>query len=240
MSQQLPEAQRKDEAAASISNLILSAEARAGTLLRLAPLAERLDMSVTPVREALLILAQEGWVVQEPNRGFRVAPIRRNDVDDNVLVRQFLAGELAARAAQRLTLDELDELAAIDDELHDLPQAASDRIVALNQRFHGVVDAAADSPRLRFIRGASRLSLSKMADVEGWLEYTKISHTPLLEALGRRDAEAARAVGSDHYRGGAELVVRHWSKIGLWTDDDDADATRDSARPLRMLEARAL
>jgi DNA-binding GntR family transcriptional regulator len=212
--------QLKDEAAAAICRLILAGEARGGTLLRLAPVAAQLQMSVTPVREALLILAQEGWVVQEPNVGFRVAPLRRSEVEDMFLVRRFIAGELTARAALRLTYDRLNELAAIDRELGSIPLTDGGRIVQLNDRLHRVIDEAADSPRLSYMRGASRLSVPNMADVDGWPEHTKTSHAPVLDALRRRDVEAARACGSEHYRDGAALILRHWDGLGLWADDD--------------------
>src|SRR5262245_32352064 len=94
-----PRPQLKDEAAAHIRELIVSGQVSPGQLLRLAPLAERLGASITPIREALLLLAQDGWVVQEPNRGFRIAAITRRDVEDAYLVQAFVAGELAARAA---------------------------------------------------------------------------------------------------------------------------------------------
>src|SRR5438552_3432436 len=66
--------------ASLIRDQILSGELKYGEALRLAPLAEKLDMSITPVREALLQLAQDGWVVHQPNRGFRVVPMRRDNV----------------------------------------------------------------------------------------------------------------------------------------------------------------
>ena len=62
--------------ASAIRNEILPGGVQHEEQVKIAPLAEKLKMSITPVREALLLLAQDGWVVHEPNRGFRMAPIR--------------------------------------------------------------------------------------------------------------------------------------------------------------------
>ena len=86
--------QLRDEAASYLRELITAGQVAPGDLLRLAPLAEQLGMSITPVRESLLLLARDGWVVQEPHRGFRVAQIRRQDVADTflLLLLEFVSG----------------------------------------------------------------------------------------------------------------------------------------------------
>ena len=112
--------QLKDEAAAHIRGLIASGQVQSGELMRLAPLAERVGASVTPVREALLLLAQDGWVVQEPNRGFRVAPITRRDVSDDYWVHAQVAGELAARLARVIDEETLALLRRLDQQIREL------------------------------------------------------------------------------------------------------------------------
>src|SRR5438105_2046589 len=106
--------QLKDEAAAHIRELIVSGQVAPGELVRLAPLAERLGASVTPVREALLLLAQDGWVTQEPNRGFRVGSFTRRDIADAYWVHARVAAELAARAALVVTSETLAVLRELD------------------------------------------------------------------------------------------------------------------------------
>jgi DNA-binding GntR family transcriptional regulator len=76
--------QLRTDVASAIREQILSRQVLPGASLRLMQLGEALGVSITPVREALLLLTQDGWVVHEPNRGFRVAPLRRQDVEDGV------------------------------------------------------------------------------------------------------------------------------------------------------------
>ncbi|WP_018503465.1 GntR family transcriptional regulator [Parafrankia discariae] len=78
------------------------AQFKSGDFVRTEHLAAELGVSQTPVREAMMILQSEGSVRWEPRRGYRVAPITRQDVSDLFQVQAFVAGELAARAAELL------------------------------------------------------------------------------------------------------------------------------------------
>ncbi|MGW5101864.1 GntR family transcriptional regulator [Streptomyces sp. NPDC004100] len=80
-----------------------SGEARPGDFLRTERVAEAVGVSSTPVREGLLALRSEGFVQPVPRRGFVVAPFTRQDVRDLFWTQAQLSGELAARAARRIT-----------------------------------------------------------------------------------------------------------------------------------------
>jgi len=154
----LPErSQLRDAAAAHIRELIVAGLARPGELLRLAPLAERIGASITPVREALLLLAQDGWVVQEPNRGFRVSALRRNDVEDAYFVHSHVAGELARRAALSAEPTDIERLRRLDEAIRALPLSEEVQSEILNYELHDELYALAKSPRLvLFVTAASR------------------------------------------------------------------------------------
>src|SRR5205823_2012802 len=104
---QLPE-----EVAAYVRDLITSGQARPGEFLRIEPIAEALGVSQTPVREGLLSLKSEGLVNLLPRRGFVVAPITPQDISDLYWAQAMLAAELAARAAEKITDEQLDLLEA--------------------------------------------------------------------------------------------------------------------------------
>lgn len=214
-------AQLRDDAAAYIRELIASGQATPGTLLRLGPLAEKIDASITPVREALLLLAQDGWVIQEPNRGFRVAPIGRGDVEDSYLVQSFIAGELAARAASGPTIEAISELRWLDAEIAALDGGTEHRYVEdLNYRLHGVIYALADAPRLVwFVKAASRFVPRRFwATIPGWLEHNRAEHGPVIDAVEARDIERARELMAAHIRGAGRLLVEHLTSISFWDD----------------------
>ena len=102
-------ADRPSEAGASQSvlaqqrlrELILSGELPAGTRILEVPLAERLGVSRTPVRTALVRLEQEGLLEGLPNGGYRVRHFSDHDVRDAIELRGTVEGLAARLAAER-------------------------------------------------------------------------------------------------------------------------------------------
>lgn len=211
--------QLRDEAAADIRERIISGQAAPGTLLRLRPLAERIAVSVTPVREALLLLAQDGWVLQEPRRGFRVAPIRREDVADTYLVYSFVAGELAARAADSRTPEAIELLRRLDAETATLDTNSDvQHVDDLNYRLHGVIYDLAESQRLvMFVQAASRFVPRRFwATIAGWPEHNRTGHRAIIDALEARDREQARRLMTAHVWQAGQLLIDHLDSISFW------------------------
>jgi DNA-binding GntR family transcriptional regulator len=212
--------QLRDAAAVQIRELILAGLARPGQLLRLAPLAEHIDASVTPVREALLLLAQDGWVIQEPNRGFRVAAIRRSDVDDAYLVHAFVAGQLASRAARLRGPEEVENLRRLDREIKGLRDGDDLRAEQLNYELHDAIYAIAESPRLvLFVTAASRFVPRRYwATIPGWTELNRRGHKPIIDAVKAGDEEKAGILMSEHIRAAGKLLIAHLDTVGFWEE----------------------
>jgi DNA-binding GntR family transcriptional regulator len=202
--------------------LIISGQAAPGILLRLAPLAERVGASPTPVREALLLLAQDGWVVQEPNRGFRVAPIRRGDVKDAYLVQAFVAGELAGRAAKCATPADIKLLEGMDREIRALDVGEHEhdhqRVEDLNYFLHRALYDIADSPRLVTVLDASIRYVPRRfwATIPGWLDHNRGGHAAVIAAIAAGDSERARQLMAGHINGAETLLFAHLDGIGFW------------------------
>src|SRR6266700_6006766 len=106
---QLPE-----QVAGYVRELIISGAVRPGEFLRVERIAEEVGVSNTPVREGLLVLRSEGFVQFVPRRGFVVAPFTRDDVRDLFWAQAQLARELAARAARKITSE---QVARLDENL---------------------------------------------------------------------------------------------------------------------------
>jgi DNA-binding GntR family transcriptional regulator len=216
--------QLRDDVVAYVRELIVSGQKRPGSWLPLDALADELGISATPVREALLLLAQDGWLIQEPNRGFRITPLRRRDVEDAFLVHAFAAGELAARAARRATPELLAELSALEAEMH--ANQGSEQAGQLNYRLHALINVSADSPRMAwFVDAASRFVPRRFwPTITGWKEVNE--HTAIIKALRSRDPERARSAVSKHIRAAGELLVEHLEVNGLLSADESSDAPR--------------
>jgi DNA-binding GntR family transcriptional regulator len=205
--------------AAYVRELIISGEARPGDFLRIEPLAAAVGVSNTPVREGLLSLRSEGFVRLEPRRGFVVAPFTPQDLRDLFWAQAQLASELAARAARRLTPEQLDYL---DQNLRQYDVAIHARdaeaVARLGHLFHRAINQAAGSDRLALLLGSvvKHLPNRFYAEIEGHLESTHNAHPVILEALKKHDARKARRLMEHHIAQSADQLIASLEARGLW------------------------
>jgi DNA-binding GntR family transcriptional regulator len=187
-----------------------------GEPLREIAIAERFGASRRSVREALLMLAQEGVVTHEKHRGARVRRFTADDVTDLYSARAVLEsnGARACLTASDAALD------GVIVALADLRRAAgegqnSSRHAVADVHFHACVIALAQSPRLdRFFASirsemtfAIRLLQRREVDA-GWGDEEALrEHVLIADALLRRDADAAEAAVVEHIRVN-ELLLR--------------------------------
>ena len=214
--------QLADDVATYVRDLIVSGQVRAGEFLRLESLAEQLGTSVTPVREALVSLRAEGFVVLQPRRGFMVAPFTKQDILDIYQVQAYLAGELAARACAALDQDRLDGLRDLQTELeaaHDRKDA--EEVERLNHNFHRTINVAARAPRLaQFLVTATRYSPRLFfAQIDGWTQASADDHAAILAAFKEGDPEKARASMMSHVTKAGALLADHLETQGIWNPE---------------------
>lgn len=205
--------QLSEEVADYVRQAIMAGELRPGQSIRADALGEVLAVSATPVREALHALKVEGFLDLIPRRGFAVAPLTGEDVRDIFRAHALLAGELAARAAQNATAEQVAELQALHFEL----MAAANRddaelLEKKNHEFHREVYLIAGSPRLRRALGTfSRYVPRKFyGQIPGWPATTANDHSAVIEAIEANDADAAREAMERHISNAGELLAAHF------------------------------
>ncbi|MEV0714960.1 GntR family transcriptional regulator [Asanoa sp. NPDC050611] len=214
-----PRPQLSEEVALHIRDLIMNGTLRPGERLRLEDLAAQLGVSITPVREALLTLRGEDLVELQPRRGYVVAPMVRQDIEDVFALQAELAGELAARASRRSTADQAGELARMQAALR---QAAADaRLAELEQLefdFHRLINRTAGARKLAwFLHTLTRYTPARFYSSDpAWRANMISDHQALLDALAARDPDAARAAMARHFTDGAQRLVKHLDEIGVW------------------------
>ena len=193
----------------------MSGQLRPGTFIRQDRIAEELQLSGTPVREGLMALRGEGFVVLKPRRGFVVAPLSGRDIHDLFVAQALLAGELAARAT-----DELDPaaIASLEEIDGDVNRAAANGDVAeverLNHEFHRFINLRADSARLSWMLSVSvRFAPRRFyATIPGWAEASARDHEAVLSAFRAGDAEAARTAMRTHVEHAGVLLAQHFDR----------------------------
>lgn len=187
----------------------------AGEFVRTEHLAAQLGVSQTPVREALMILHSEGSVRWEPRRGYRVVALTGRDVRDLFHVQAYIAGELAARAAEHFDDAEIARLDAVQDELVAAERAGdTDAVDRLNHEIHRTVNKASQSVRMASLLNVTvnYVPLRFFGTIEGWPSASVHDHSAILAAFRERDREAARTAMAEHIEHIGELLVTHLAK----------------------------
>jgi DNA-binding GntR family transcriptional regulator len=210
-----------EEVASHVRELILSGTVRPGEYLRMDRIAAAVGVSITPVREGLLILRDQGFVRLLPRRGFVVAPFTKQDVRDVFWAQAILAGELAARAAKRITAEQLARLGHILYAYEAAAEADDEAmIIDLSHAYHREINLAADSIRLAtLLDSAVKMLPSRFyATIDGRIDETRHEHPEIVDALREADAKKARRLMEHHISRGADRLIEMLETRGLWSE----------------------
>ena len=192
-----------DEVAAQLRDRIFAGELMPGTFLDEARLAEQLQISRTPLREALKVLTAEGLVRHEPRRGCFVNEVTEQDLDEIFPVLALLEGRCAREAATNATDADLQELEVLHDKLNR--HAKARRITdyyAANFAIHEAIITLAGNRWLAGVIGDLRkivkLARQQQLHAPGRLEQSLSEHLAVYAALKARDPEGAEAAMRTH------------------------------------------
>lgn len=214
--------QLSEDVARFVRKRIFNGDYAAGEYVRLDQLAAELGISVTPIREALFGLRAEGLLDQQPHRGFVVLPVTQRDITDVSDVQAHIGGELAARAAAKITDSQLRELEEIQQQLESAyARDDEEDAVRLNHEFHRAINVAADSPKLaQLMYQITRYAPeSVFPTVSGWPANSTKHHRAVLAALTKRDEELARTAMAEHLAAGAVPMIEHLVERGVVDQD---------------------
>ncbi|WP_137843350.1 GntR family transcriptional regulator [Microbacterium sp. 2FI] len=192
---------------------ILSAALTPGDLVLEADLAKRYGVSKTPVREALRQLADRGWILTIPRRGYLVKPLRLHDIKEVFELRLLLEPGLfahAARGGDAAHFARLRELVGrtAEEAMPDDSQSSPGR------EFHLAAARMADNQRataiLTSLLDEVRRLHHVMPEVRTHPETSDVAedHRAILEAMEARDADAVHKLVRDHIQDSADRVLR--------------------------------
>ncbi|XTZ14527.1 GntR family transcriptional regulator [Micromonospora echinospora] len=211
--------QLSETVAGLLRDRIMSGQLRPGERIRLEEVAQETGLSITPVREALLMLRADDMVELQPRRGHVVAPLSRQDIVDVFGLQGDVAGELAARVAVSITPDQLDDLRQQHERLRRAAQARQvSRVEQLEFEFHRSINRLADARKLSWLlRAATRYTPSRFyAASPEWRAGMITDHEALLDALAAHDPVAARPIMARHFTDGADRLIKHLDGLGVW------------------------
>lgn len=180
----------------------------AGTLLLETKICEQLGVSRTPVRHALVQLEHEGFL-EKGSRGYRVRTAQVDDIIEFYEARIALEAIVAAAAALRRTTFDLARIRAVHERMAIAPL---DEAVQLTTQFHRTVWQASHNALLTNIleQITDRVYILDQSPIRTHehIELVVSEHEPILAAIERRDAEAARALLEKHLTRDRDLRVR--------------------------------
>ena len=177
-----------DEVAATLREQIFAGLLVPGTFLDEAALCQQLEISRTPLREALKVLTAEGLLRHEPRRGCFVNEVTERDLDEIFPVIALLEGRCAYEAARNASDAELRELDALHDKLarHARARRIND-YYATNHVIHEAIITLANNRWLAQVIGDLRkiLKLARLQQLHapGRLEQSLSEHLAVFAAL---------------------------------------------------------
>ena len=195
-----PSQLRREEVYLRLRQDILSCTLAPGAPLFEGTLAERFEVSKSPIRDALSRLHAEKLVAVQPRKGYRVAPISLSDAADlfefRALLEQTCAGLGAERAREA-------DLSALDRFRDYRPWGGADEFVGYNREFHVQVVRLCPNRRIAdqahdVIEQFDRLVLVSVQAEDRNLDALVAEHNAIIDALQERDGRRAGKLLAQH------------------------------------------
>ena len=211
----------KEKAYTEIRRRILSGELSVDAPLSEYQLADELELSRTPVREAVKRLEREGLVQSIPNRGTFVAELRARDISEIYQVREQLES-FAARIAAETMSDE--SIKKLEEEISMLNTLASEgqlnEVVNSDIRLHKQIIASTQNSRLIELLGMLDDQMHRVRALfpqsSQWLESTLADHANIVNAIKAHDGQAAEKAMKTHLRSAREHAIRQFLPVDFF------------------------
>ena len=204
-------------AAGSLRERIIQGDFPPGTRLNERALCDLLGVSRTPLREAFRLLAAEGLVQIEPNRGAQVVALSEANIRETFEVIGGLEAMSCRFACERATDVEIAEIRALTYEMmasharHDLPT-----YFRVNREIHERISLAAHNSLLTQLYDAQNARIQNLRfvsneDRQKW-DLAMREHIEMAEALAARDADRLAAIMRQHLQRKCEAALKSRSE----------------------------
>lgn len=189
-------------------------------------LSQDLGVSRTPIREALSILEQEGFVRSIPRRGIVVVRKSKREIVEMITVWAAIESMAARLAAPRVTAADIAGLRVLGEAFHDDPAAHIHEYSDANMAFHkaiirlGGVGLMAALTDTLFIHMRAVRAVTMTQDNRA--RRSIADHRAIIAALADHDADRAARLVREHTMGLASHVERHGDFLdALQSQPDD-------------------
>lgn len=191
-----------------IKEMILSGEVSQGERILLDEFSERLNLSITPIREALNKLAQEDLIQITPRTSHAVISLDAKDATDILELRLLLETFAFQTAADNLAGFPVQRFR----EVFQRPELAQNykEFVRYDAEFHSTIIAASNNKKLgklyAYLQNLILIELIAAAQIEGRIEVALKEHLEILDAIEARDVDLALAALRVHLKTVGEIL----------------------------------
>ena len=194
-----------------IKQMMLDYEIIPGQRLTFTDLAEKLNVSRTPVNNALTILAKEGFLDFTPNQGYTVHQITKDEAESLYEIREIIEHAAIAKTIANMTPEKL-ELLSRKEKIFE--KAVAEKVsrgrFLLDQEYHAyIVEMSGNLYLADYFREVyQRIFLRhRIGPLRGdRAVQVPVEHHEIFEAIKDRDAERAKRAISEHIRTGKEYI----------------------------------
>ncbi len=203
---------KKDIMVEILRDAILSGELQPGERLLQEELAERFNVSSTPVREAIQQLIAEGVLSHSPYRGVEVAEVRLENTREIYLIRSVVEALAVRLGVPNLKISEVQHLHTLHHQMaFSVKQADYRPLLRLNREFHMLIYQAATAPTLYQI-------IKTLWIKSPWDTLFVVPHRPqmvieehqhILDAIDAGDAVQAGHFMQQHIERGSAALAKY-------------------------------
>ena len=207
----------REQAREAIRTQIVLGHFQPGKIESVINVAATLGVSITPVREAIMDLANVGMVEVIRNRGFRVPVLTDSDLDEIFRLRTMLEAPAMADVVKVLNGAPVPQFRQLAEDITEAAREGNLRtFLDMDRRFHlGLLEVVANRRLVALVaqlRDQARMQgLQQLAD-EGQLTHSGAEHITIVQAIESGDGELA-----------ADLMRKHLTHSrGIWAGQTES------------------
>ncbi len=197
----------KIKAYTQLRRSIIMGRRKPGERLLLDELAKSYNTSITPLRDALQMLAQEGLVTIKPRSGYFIRRTTLKELRELLELREILEVAAVERAAERITEHCLEQLEHAHAGYTGDDDESYDRYTDENRRFHYLVAEASGNHELAETLARLHDRLARFMVLRSGGKSQVGTHARIVQALRAHDAPAARQAMRDEIDETREAVL---------------------------------
>ena len=207
---------KREVAEASIRNAIETGRFKPGQVISQRQIEEDLGLSVTPIREAILVLSGNGIVERHKHHSIKVSEINAERLREIFFVREMLEKEavkLAAMKAAGTLVQQLKRVNRLLEMQIDDPQPAE--INAIDRDFHKAIFSTSGNEALVWTidRVKSSFPMYALWNEPGRIETSVAEHWKLIEAIEANDPDMASEAQQTHLANGLDATIEYLDRL---------------------------